>query len=199
MSSPVPGTVQTPASNGVELSSSSEASVSTPAATDVSVVLQRLIDHAEKSDARLADMGRQLAKLKGVPDNNSPQTTPPSTQSTAPPDWRTAMLYQRKLGGLPDAAQKYIEQLELDGATPIEILRLIDLAPRLSAILSEQADAISAPHRTRDRAATAPPRTAVQHPRTLSEYYQLARENPEQKKLLDKDPTFHPEDLPHRE
>ena len=162
----------------------------------------------EKIEARIGDMGRSIAKFKGIERALAPKETDTTQSQQATPqgftaaDWRALRSLDRAMEGLPDLARDHLEQLEANGASPSDMLReakAIRLGMGVGATPAESGAATAPSPRTKERPATAPSRTSVQHPRSLSQYYELARSNPEAKKQLDKDPTFHPEDLPHRE
>lgn len=163
----------------------------------------------EDARSRLSDMGKQLARIKQSEAAAATISTQQSHVTQSPPsvmtqaDMMAAIALDRLMQGLPEHLQQRLAEYGAAGATPSAMLReaqTMHMVLGADATSAEQGDAgKQSQSRTRDRPGKAPPRTAVQHPRTLSQYYELARSNPEQKKQLDKDPTFHPEDLPHRE
>lgn len=179
-----------------------------PAAAEsdrIATLEKQIKDLSEKYDARIKEQGQQLQRLKNYERVAPAAAANQSQQAPSAPlthaDLRAAMALERQMQGLPDAARQHLESLEEAGASPSEILRevkAIRLGMGAGVTPAEPVRATQTPSMTREWPATAPPRAAVQHPRTLGDYYELAKTNPELKKQLDRDPTFHPEELPHR-
>lgn len=212
----------TPSPNGVdggghEAANGSESAQSPDLVKLIENLNSEFREYREKSDGRLAQLGRDLGRLRSsgkvsevsepAPEPQKPtqpQKASEGHQSFTANDLLSAIEVRESLDSLPEKGRRHIDELRQSGATIAEIANAVKLM-RLGiegppATGGEPASATRATdNRTRERPAMAPPRAAIQHPRTLSEYFRLARENPDLKKQLDKDPTFHPDELPTRE
>lgn len=149
----------------------------------------------EKVDARLGDMGRQLAKLRAKPDSPKPDDEAPAT---APPpglseqDLAAAMGYGRLHTSLPENAQKMLDDMQAEGASFRDLERYAKLA---ASVMSTQDDTAPPKKRPAGHAGT-PGSSNPSRPTTLTELQNLYATDEKAYSKLMADPSFDPSELP---
>lgn len=184
---------------------------------DVSQLLRAVIERLDRAEGRISEFGRDLGKVRGklktgasgepagapaAQGQGAPGARAPGAaqtpQATGPaPDDVGAMLQLVRLASdLGPAAERHLEKERQAGATVPELLRLAEaMKVTRGAAVAQPSAPIAVPAGT---AATSAARSSPSHPRTLNEYAELARKDPELKRALDADPTFDPSTLPRR-
>lgn len=168
--------------------------------------LATLPETVKALEGRFSDMGRQVAKVRGVK-KQEPNGDEGGGVATSPPivtqeDLHAALRLGRVLATLPDEGAAYVEELQSQGISVAEALRvasamqlMIKKAPATGASVPGGA---MPPAHLNGVAATAASRTdPLQVPRTQTEYAALIRKDPsagEKIRLLD--PNFSAWTLP---
>ena len=172
-------------------------------AAQIKPLVERL-DRAEaKSDDAIRRVGKNNARSRGADGKFQSAEADASDSSPAPQaltreDLEGAMQLGRLTAKLSDEAQKALQETmsrhSLSYAAAADIATM--LASGHGAAATAAGTGRDAPVPT-GAAATSAPRTSPAHPRSLMEFAELAKTDPERFRQLKADPTFHPDELPH--
>lgn len=208
-------TVQAQGATGQAAAATAEAGsggAAAPAAAangfDQAAFFKQIDERFSKVEGKITDLGKGLGRVREkvkAPEGDEPAAN--GAAATAAPNVNelvaSAMAYGRAHAKLPANLQAKLDERQAKGA-PFDVL--LDLAETFHSMLGEAGLAGGANSGDAQRQAPIAPRGAAgtsaqrssAYPTTLGEYIALAKDDPARKKLLDKDPGFHPEDLPMR-
>ena len=153
-----------------------------------------LIGRLEAQDKRLGDQGRQLARLKGVPE---PEPKAPQGDKAPVPGVQAgevaatiqaAMRFGELRATLPEQARAKLDEMQAEGRSYGELVAMADLA---ASLIPESPPEPSNGSRPRGYGATPPPPSpsSVPHPKNWTEYAAI-KQDPKAFERLSQDPSF---------
>jgi hypothetical protein len=164
----------------------------------IAKTLNEVLETVKKHDGKISDLGKGLGKVREKvrePEAGDPRPAPALTHA----DLDSAMKLGQLSAKLPESAQAAIQKLRDEGASyqtaATFAQTMLDALSSLQAPATGVRTAVDPPVPT-GAAATSAPRTSPAHPRSLSEFAEIKRKDPDRFKQLMSDPTFHPDELP---
>lgn len=160
-----------------------------------------LLERIAKLEGKHTELGRDVGKIRDRLRGDDP---PASGQSSSPaqPSIDTVLRFAELRASLPEPARKILDARRADGASFDALVSFAELAASMAALAPSTAPG-STPGQTAPAAgsmppvvappgvaSTAAPRTSQSYPRTMAEYVEIARRDPERKRALDADQVF---------